>query len=93
MSNVIKYKSLIDKIITLQKYSKQHKFENACTNIYILNMNFDDDKLLEQSIKDKKISYNNYNPETEILNTGPRQTGNIEQSGCCKFKCCKLMNN
>lgn len=73
-------KTLLNKILKKSKYNNVIKYEEICTKIYIFSINMDDDKLIKDSIINQFDSSNQKND-------------NDNNDKCCKFNCCKLMNN
>ena len=81
--NKFRVKTLINHIIEIKSYSKNiNKYEEKCTQIYILHNNCDDDELIIKSImeqiykenkykenkyKENKYRKNKYNNESPML--------------------------
>ena len=71
--NKFRVKTLINYIIEIKSYSKNiNKYEEKCTQIYILHNNRDDDELIIESIKEQiykenKYKENKYNIESPML--------------------------
>ena len=88
-------KTLLNQIIKKTKYNNVIKYEEKCTNIYILSANMDDDKLIEKSIINQYCNINNTNTTNTNTNTNLqiKQTEIEKTNNCCKFKCCKALDN
>ena len=84
-------KTLINQIMKKTKYNNIITFEDKCTKIYIFSANMDDDTLIEKSIINQYCSIN-----SSSVNNGTKNEINNKlenTNNCCKFKCCKNMDN
>jgi hypothetical protein len=90
------YTTLLNKVIKLKQFHKQEHFDNVCTKIYVLNLNTDDDKLIMKSLLENKFYYNisNYLNKNNYKNSYNNNNNNkYNKHKCCKFNCCKSLDN
>jgi len=93
--NKFRVKTLINYIIEIKSYSKNiNKYEEKCTQIYILHNNRDDDELIIESIKEQIYKENKYKENKYKENKYKENKYNIESPmlspiclDCIDIKC------